>query len=196
MLTQVPGAEPRLRCRRHAALLAAAIFGIALARFSGTQAPITLAFACYGALHGAAVAICLRPRPAWGRALAFVAAASVLSVSLARLGLLAAPLLARSGVEVTALLVVGLSAFSGALDSGALFRCLLGYGLAAGALVMIAVACVFAASAALVLMRQYPVGGSAWLAILWWLAFSGGLCARAGRRAHRAPPDAPPQRMP
>jgi hypothetical protein len=178
---------PRLRCRRHAELLAAAILGIALARHFSPPAPLALAFACYGALHAAAVAICLRPRPALVAALAFVAAASILSGSLARLGLLVMPLLARSGVEAAALLVVAVSACAGALGYGALLRCLLRYRLAAGPLVMIAFACSIAASAALVLMRQHPVGGSAWLAILWWLAFSGGLCAEAGRRTPRAP---------
>jgi hypothetical protein len=198
MLTQVPDAEPRLRCRRHAELLAAAILGVALARLSSTHAPIALAFAGYGALHGAALALCLRPRPARWRAPAFVAAASILSGSLARLGLLAAPLLARSGVAMAASLVVALSAFVGALGYGVLLRCLLRYRLAAGPLVMIAFACVFAVSAALVLMRQYPLGGTAWVAILWWLAFSAGFCADAARRArctHQAP-DATQQRMP
>jgi len=180
MLTQLPDAEPRLRRRRHAALLAAAILGAAVARSSSTHAPIALAFACYGALHAAALVLCLQPRPARWRAAAFVAAASILSSSLARLGLLVVPLLARSGVEAAALLVVAVSAFAGALGYGALLRWCMRYRLAAGPLVMIAFACLFAASAALVLMRQYPVGGSAWLAILWWLAFSGGLCAAAG----------------
>jgi hypothetical protein len=198
MLTQVPDAEPRLHCRRHAALLAAAILGIALARSSSTHAPIALAFACYGALHGASVVICLWPRPARVRALAFVAAASLLSGSLARLGLLAAPLLAGSGAVAAALLVVAVSALAGAVGYGALLRSLLRYRLAPGPLVMIAFACTFAASAALVPMRQYPVGGTAWLAILWWLAFSGGLCAAGGRRARSVhkPFDAREQRMP
>ena len=158
-----------------------------MARHLSTHAPIALAFACYGALHAAAIAICLRPRPALVAALAFGAAASILSGLLARLGLLVMPLLARSGVEAAALLVVAVSAFAGALGYGALLRGLLHYRLAAGPLAMIAFACVFAASAALVLLRQYPLGGTAWLAILWWLAFSGGLCADAGRRGLRAP---------
>jgi hypothetical protein len=183
MLTQPPDSEPRLHCRRHAGLLAAAILGVAWARSSSAQPPIALAFACYGALHSAALALCLRPRPARGWALAFVAAASLLSGSLARLGLVAVPYLAGSGVVAAAVLVVAANAFVGALGYGALLRWLLRYRLAPGPLVMIALACVVAASAALVLMRQYPVGGSAWLAILWWLAFSGGLCAAAGRRA-------------
>lgn len=187
MLTQRPDAEPLLRCRRHAEILAAAIVGIGLARSSSAQTPIALAFACYGALHSAAVAICLRPRPPGWRAPSFVAAASLLSGALARLGLLVLPLLARIGVELAASLVIAVSAFAGALGYGVLLRGLLGYRLAAGVLVMIAFACSLAASAALFLMRQYPVGGSAWLALLWWLAFSGGLCAEAARRARCAP---------
>jgi hypothetical protein len=186
MLTQLPDAEPLLRCRRHTEILAAAILGIALARYSNTQAPIPLAFACYGALHAAAVAICLRPWPVRWRAAAFVAAAALLSGVLARLGLLAVPLLARIGVEAAVSLVVAASAFAGALGYGVLLRGLLGHRLAARPLVLIAFACSVAASAALFLMRQYPVGGSAWLAILWWLAFSAGLCADAARRPPRA----------
>lgn len=190
MLAQVSDAEPLLRGRRHAALLAAAILGTAVARSSGTHAPIALAFACYGGLHGAALGLCLRPRPVWGRTAAFVAAAAVLSGLLARLGLLVVPLLARIGVEAAALGVVAVSAFVGALGYGALLRCLLRYRLAARPLVKIAAACSVAASAALFLMRRYPVGGSAWLAILWWLAFSAGLSADTARRARCTHPPA------
>jgi hypothetical protein len=197
MLTQVPDAEPRLGCRRHAALLAAAILGIALARYSSAPAPIALAFACYGTLHGGAVAICLRPRPGPVRALAFVAGAALLSGSLSRVGLWAAPLVAGGGLERAALLVVAVTAFVGALAYGALLRCLLRYRLAPGPLLTIAFACALAASGALVLMRQYPQGGSAWLAIFWWLAFSGGLCAAGGLALSRHEPcDATEQRMP
>jgi hypothetical protein len=183
MLTQVPDAPPRLGCGRHAALLATGIFGIVLARASSIITPLALTFACYGALHGTALALSLRPRQGWVRSLAFLASAALLSGSLARLGLLAASLLAGAGAKRAVLLVVAVSAFLGALGYGALLRYLLHYRLAPRRLVLIAFACVFAASAALVLMRQYPLGGSAWLAILWWLAFSGGLCAAAGRRA-------------
>jgi len=197
MLTQVPATEPRLSCRHHAGFLAAAILGVVVARSSSIHAPIAVEFACYGALHGAAVAICLEPRPARRRALAFVAAAPFLSGSLARAGLLAAPLLAGRGIEAAALFVVAVSAFAGALGYGALLRYLLRYPLAPAPLVMIAFASMFAACAALVPMRQYPTGGTAWLAIFWWLAFSGGLCA-APRRARPAgePPEAIKQRMP
>jgi hypothetical protein len=196
MLTQVPDAEPRLGCGRHAALLAAGILGIVLARRSSLLAPLALTFACYGALHGTALALSLRPRQGRVRSLAFVASAALLSGSLARLGLLAASLLAGAGVERAVLLVVAVSAFVGALGYGALLG-LLRYRLAPRPLAIIAVNCAFAASAALVLMRQYPLGGSAWLAILWWLAFSGGLCAAAARRALcvHEPDDATEQRM-
>jgi hypothetical protein len=186
-----------LSCLRHAGFLAAAILGIVVARSSSTHTPIALAFAGYGALHGASVVICLRPRPVRVWALAFVATASLLSGYLAHLGLTTVPLLARSGVERAALPVVAASAFAGAFGYGALLRYWLRYPLAPGRLLMIALACTFAACAALVPMRQYPTGGTAWLAIFWWLAFSGGLCA-ARRRARpaREPPEAIKQRMP
>jgi hypothetical protein len=179
--------EPRLRCRRHAVLLAAAILGIALARFASAQPPIALAFACYGALHAAAVALCLCPRPARVKALAFAAAAALLAGLLARLGLRAAPLLAGRGVEMATLSILTVSAFAGALGYGVLLRWWLRYRIAPGPLVVIALGCVLAVTAALALIRHYPAAGSSWVATLWWLAFSGGLCSAAGRRALRAP---------
>lgn len=187
MLAQAPHVEPWLNCRRHAVLLTAVVLGTGLARFWGPPAPIALAFACYGAVHGAAVAGGLRPRPGWVRAIAFVATACLLSGSLARLGLRLAPLLAGVEVERAVVLVVAVSAFAGALGYGALLRCLLRYRVAPRPLVTIAFTCAVAASAALMLMRQFPRGGSAWLAVFWWLAFSGGLCAAAGRRPLSAP---------
>jgi len=196
MPAQAADDGPRLHCRRHAALLAAAILGIALARWLSSPASIALAFAGYAALHGAALGLCLRPRPDRVRVLVFVAAASLLCGSLARLGLTAAPLLANNGIEAAALLVVAVSAFAGALGYGALLRGLLHYRLAPGSLAMIALACAAAASAALVLMRRYPGGGSTWLAILWWLAFSAGLCAASRHaRSARESTDATKQRM-
>lgn len=196
MLTQEPRAGPWLRCRRHAALLAAAIVGIAGARCSGTPlAPIALAFAGYGALHAVALGLSLHPRPAGVRVLGFAAAASLQCGLLARVGLMVLPLLARSGVAA-AFIVAAVCAFAGALGYGGLLRWLLGLRLARGRLVMIGFACVVAVSAALLLMRQYPPGGSAWLAILWWIAFSGGLCGARRMRLQHAPPDATTQRMP
>lgn len=190
--------EPRLRHRRHVELVASAALGLAAARSYSSLAPIAVAFAGYAALHAAAVTICLRPRPALERALAFVATASLLTGILARLGLAVVPLLAGRGVEPAALLVVAASAFAGALGYGALLRWLLRYHLPRTPLVTIAFACAIAACAALVLIRQYPVGGSAWLAIFWWLAFSGGLCAVDARRTGSplGPPDATEQGMP
>jgi len=196
MLTRLADTEPRLQCRRHAVLVAAAILGIVLARCMGTQMPLAVAFASYGALHGAALSFSLRPLPAAVRALVFVAAAALLSGSLARLGLSVLPRLAGTNVMAASLLVVALSGLSGALGYGVLLRSVLRYRLAPGRLVMIALGCMLAASAALVLVRQHPAGGSAWLAILWWLAFSGGLCAGAGRaRSAPDPTEAAKQRM-
>jgi hypothetical protein len=164
----ISGTEPQLRYRRHVELVAAAAFGIAAARSFSAHAPLALAFACYGALHAAAVALCLH------------------SGLLARLGSAAVPLLARGDFGSAALLVVAASAFAGALGYGVLLRWLLRYPVGAAPLVTIALACTLAACGALALTRRFPAGGSTWLAILWWLAFSGGLCAMAGRRSRSA----------
>jgi hypothetical protein len=184
---QGPGAEPQLRYRRHAELVATAALGIAAVRSFTAHIPVAFAFACYGALHALAVALCLRPRPPPRRALAFVAAAALQSGLLARLGFVALPLLAGADIDAAALLVVAASAFIGALGYGALLRGLLRYPVGAAPFVTIAFACTLAACA-----------GSTWLAILWWLAFSGGLCVVAGRRSRSAgrSAGATQQRMP
>lgn len=183
---QGAGAEPQLRYRRHVELVATAALAIAAVRSYSALAPVAFAFACYGALHAAAVALCLRPRPAPRRALAFVAAAALLSGSLARLGWAAIPHLAAAGVDTAAALVVAACAFAGALGYGALLRGLLRYPLGAPPLVTIAFVSALAACAALALTRRFPGSGSAWLAILWYLAFSAGLCVVAGRPGRSA----------
>jgi hypothetical protein len=159
---------------------------------------VAVAFACYGALHGLTVALCLRPRPAPRRALAFLAAAALLSGSLARLGLMAMPLLAGDHADAAALLVVAASAFIGALGYGALLRSLLRYPVGVAPSVTIAFACALAVCAAFSLTRRFPGAGSTLLAILWWLAFSGGLCVVAARRSRFAgrSAGATDQRMP
>jgi hypothetical protein len=179
-------------------LVATAALAIAAARSWSAHAPLALAFACYGALHAAAVALCLRPRPAPGRALAFIAAAALQSGLLARLGSAAVPVLARGDFASAALLVVAASAFAGALGYGALLRWILRYPVGAASLATIALACTLAACAALALTRRFPAGGSTWLAILWWLAFSGSLCVVAAGRARSAASSAgaTEQRMP
>jgi len=183
---QGAGAEPQLRYRRHVELIATAALAIAAVRSYSVLAPVAFAFAVYGALHAAAVALCLRPRPAPRRALAFIAAAALLSGSLARLGSAAIPHLAGAGVGAASALVVAASAFAGALGYGVLLRGLLRYPLAARPLVTIAFVCALAACAALALTRRFPGSGSMWLAILWWLAFSAGLCVAAGRAGRSA----------
>src|ERR1700741_2780025 len=94
-----PAAEPQLRYRRHVELVASAALGVAAVRSFTAHAPVAFAFACYGALHAIAVALCLRPRPALPHALAFAAAAAFQSGLLARLGLAAVPLLAGGDVD-------------------------------------------------------------------------------------------------
>jgi hypothetical protein len=167
-------------------LVVAAALGIAAARSFTAHVPLAVAFAFYGALHAAAVALCLRPRPAPVRGLAFAAAAALQSGLLARLGSMAVPLLVRGDFGSAALLVVAASAFAGALGYGVLLRRILRYPVGLAPLVTIALACSLAACAALALTRRFPTGGSTWLAILWWLAFSGGLCVAASRRTRSA----------
>jgi hypothetical protein len=195
---QGPAAVPQLRYRRHVELVATAALGIAALRSFTAHIPVAFAFACYGALHALAVALCLRPRLPPRRAVAFVAAAALQSGSLARLGFVALPLLAGADIDAAALLVVAASAFIGALAYGALLRWLLRYPMGAAPLVTIAFACTLAACAALALTRRFPGAGSTWLAILWWLAFSAGLCVVAGRRSRSAgrTAGATQQRMP
>jgi hypothetical protein len=177
--------EPQLRYRRHVELVATAAIAIAATRSFNARASLALAFACYGALHAATIALSLRPRPTLGRALAFLAAAALESGGLARLGWVAVPFLGGDAASA-ALLVVAASAFAGALGYGVLLRFLLRYPLGVAPLVTMALACALAAGAALALARRFPAGGSTWLAILWWFAFSGGLCVVASRHTRAA----------
>ncbi len=169
-----PGAvaEPQLHYARHFALLAAAALAVAAARVADLWPPLAFAFAAFGALHAASLAASLRRPRERGRTLGFVAAGSLLSASMAILGRHAAPLLAGRGVD-SALLVVAVCAFLGALGYGFLLRRVLRYRLALAPLAATALACALAVYAAFEVTRS--ASGSAWPAVSWWLAFSAGL---------------------
>jgi hypothetical protein len=164
--------QVQLQYRRHFALLAsiAALLGISAAW--RVQAGMEVAFASYGALHACSVAASLRSRVALWRRLAFVVAAAVISVSATQVGLEVYWLVPRSPA-VASQFAIGLASIVGAFAYALLLRSVLGFRLAAVALVWVPVICTLAALAA------FTVGGLAlmgvWVAASWWLAFSGSL---------------------
>ncbi len=180
----MPGAvgEPQLRSVRHFELLASAALLVAAMKLAGLWPPIAYAFAGIGALHAASLAASLRRLPGRGRALQFVVAASILSSSMAMLGLHAA---AAARNVAGALLTIAACAFLGAVGYGLLLRKVLDYRLALAPLAGTAIACGLAVYAVYTLTRGHPASGSYWLALSWWLTFSAGLYV-TGRRPARA----------
>ncbi len=168
-------AHPELRYARHFALLAAgSAVGVAATQYAGFWPRIVLAFGWFGALHAASLALSLRSIPGPWRLLGFVAAASLMSASVAGFGLRLAPLLVGRGAAGELLLIVT-CAFAGAVGYGILLRGVLRYRVALGRLAVIALACALAGCVASPMIRRHAASASFWLAMSWWLAFSAGL---------------------
>jgi hypothetical protein len=161
---------------RHFALLSA--FAALLLVASPWRAPgVYFEFALYGALHAAALVLNLRPRrPVWRQG-TFVALAALLCTLIGRLGLY--------GLRFGPLPTLASSAAAGAVAYGMLIRIFLAYALPAAALAKIALGCLVATLAAFIGGASYPVLGGLWLAVAWWLAFSGGLWYEDHRRRQR-----------
>jgi hypothetical protein len=173
--------DPQLRNLRHFGLLAAAVVTVAAARYEGLLPRIVCAFAWFGALHATSLALSLRRSVGGWRVLGFIAAASLLSASVASLGMHSVPLLAGRGAADT-LLVIAACAFAGAAGYGILLRWVLRYQLGLAPLAMTALACALAVCAVLEVLRRHAAAGGIWLAVSWWLAFSLSLYVH-GRRA-------------
>jgi hypothetical protein len=182
MLMQGALADPELRYARHFALLAAAAVAVAATRYAGFFPSILLAFGWFGALHAASLTMSLRSIPGRWRIFGFIAAASLMSASVASLGARSAPFLAGRGAAGE-VLVIAACAYAGAAGYGVLLRWVLRYRLDFGPLSMTALACALAACVASPLIRVHPASGTFSLAVSWWLAFSVGLFVTDRRRA-------------
>lgn len=141
-------------------------------------------FALYGALHAAALALSVagRAQPSPTRRLGFVAAAALLALATARLGLFgmrAASVLGGSGGPFA---ILAACAALGALAYGALIRVVLTNPRNAGQrfwvkpLMVSSIGCAAATSLSLAVSRGLHTAGVLWLVAPWWFAFSGGLC--------------------
>lgn len=188
ILMQGPGADPELRYARHFGLLAAAAVGVAAMRYAGFWPRTVVAFGWFGALHAASLALSLRSVTGPWRIFGFVAAASLMSASVASLALGSVPLLRGRGAAGE-LLVIAACAFAGAAGYGLLLRYMLGYRLALRALVTTALACALAGCAASLVIHRPAASGTFWLAISWWLAFSGSLALERTPRVWRSMAD-------
>lgn len=172
---------------RHFALLVGLAAALVLAGAPrGATAP---QFALYGALHAAALACSVRARPSIARGLLFSAAAALLSVLVAWLGLLTL----RAALAPVAAVVFGAGAL-GALAYGGLIRRCLAPRLGARLLPAIALGAAGAALGAFELCRRVHAASGLWLALAWWFALSAGLwwaCAGIGARAAGGAPQGP-----
>jgi hypothetical protein len=136
---------------------------------------LNASFALYGALHASALMLTLRARqPIWRKCL-FVAVAAALSVIALRVGILGRHLSATFTGNAGLYAALGFSAVTGALIYGILIR-LFGISvITVGSLAAISLGCMLAAFVALFTGSHFHFFGPWWLAVLWWLAFSGGL---------------------
>ena len=166
--------------RHFTLLLVMAVFLVLSSPWRAAPGPAA-AFALYGALHASAVAVSLRARPPLGRQMLLIGMAALLSFATAILSLRAVPLVAALHGLAGPLAVVCAASFLGALAYGMLIRSLWVQELSIGALASTAAACVGAACAGFFAGIHLQRLGSLWLAIPWWLAFSGSLWYHDGR---------------
>ena len=168
----------QLYYRRHFSLLIGMAVLLAIASRSSTMPGLLGAYALYGAMHASAVALSLRRSQPMRRMLPFIAAAALLSLSAAYLGMRAAPLAALPlGISGPRAVLAGCS-IAGALGYGFLIRALRMLEIGGSALALIALACALATGAAFHAGVHSRPLGSVSLAIAWWCAFSGGLWVR------------------
>lgn len=168
-----PRAAAALHYGRHFALLfVLAALAALLGRLSFMPGPVA-AFGLYGAMHAAALALCLRAAQPPSRKLLFVLLASLISLSIAFLGVRAAPLAAMpwgfSGLRT----ILAAASILGALGYGWLMRAFGLIALGWASLAALAIACALATGAAFTVGMRSLSLGSASLAVAWWLSFSG-----------------------
>jgi len=132
-------------------------------------------FALYGALHASALMLTLRARqPIWRKCL-FVAVAAGLSVVTLRVGIVGRHLSEALAGNAGLYTALGFSAVTGAVIYGTLIHLFGIPVITGGSLAAISLGCMLAAFAALFTGTHFHFLGPWWLAVLWWLAFSGGL---------------------
>lgn len=165
----------QLSYSRHFLLLTG--FTVSLGAVSFAHPPVGFAFtvALYGGLHATALVLALRKRaPLWRKSL-FVAAAAGLCVLAVRTAVYVGQLSVMPGGDARFYWIAGDSAVLGAASYGILVGRLQFSRLAAWDLVIIAVGCLLATSAALFVLTRAHIQSPWVLAAAWWYAFSAGL---------------------
>ena len=160
---------------RHFSLLIGMAGSIAIASLQPIMPGPVAAFALYGALHASALVLTLRRAPPLRRRLLFIAAACLLSLSIAYVGLHAARIAGLAHAHFGPRAILAACSIAGALGYGFLIRALRMLELGVSALALIGLACALATGAAFYAGTRYGVPWGVSLAVAWWCAFSGGL---------------------
>jgi hypothetical protein len=156
---------------RHFGLL---VFAVALLASTGPipgQGPV-LTFGVYGAVHASTVVFSLRAKQSHGRKLCFVMLAACLSMMCVRVALQSHSFFVAGGPQLSLALGSGL----GAITYGLLVRWFWIDNLQGVATALIGLGCVGATYAVSTGLPTPQAAAGVWLAAVWWLAFSTGLC--------------------
>jgi hypothetical protein len=148
---------------------------------------LSVAFACYGALHALALALALRPRAVIWRSVLFIIIAAALSVMTLRIGLIGMQWMGTLPGNVALYVMLGVSAMISAASYGFLIRLYCIPELPGRAIAVICIACIFATYAGFMVLAHTHSFGRWLLAVFWWYAFSGALwyCGRGPKPAMR-----------
>ncbi len=132
-------------------------------------------FLLYGALHASALVLALRVPRSIGRKCLFVALAASLSATTLGIIMLGRHLVGSLPGNGGLFALLGFSSVTGALTYGALVRIFWMPELRAASLAAISLLCMLATFFAFFSLSHFALLGRWWLAVLWWVAFSGGL---------------------
>ena len=166
----------RLRPARHGVVLGTVALSFLAAGHRHVYVAVPNSFLMYGAVHASTLWVSLREPPPSRQMLVFVAAAALMSLTGAVLGMRAMYLLAAFAVRGGPRIALGLAALTGALAYAAMIRVLWMPGLSLHSMCFVALSCVLATLAASLLGASAMGGGGAVIAVAWWCAMSAGLC--------------------